>query len=392
MNIKESFKILRRKFEHKNILFVSGNVYDSFQTYVDGKPQRELESLVDRIKIYAEKSEYKAVNYFRPEMGYKNLMSEDEPIIMPINEYLNMVSNDIENETKDNSKVYIIDLADIYFSNKNEESRINEISRIISAVVIKSKKTSILVTDLKNNSKVIFVMRDSGNVVSDISSNNNEYGSVVITKPDSHERSDFIEIFARTFGTTDAGDLKSKNSKVHKEAVILTSGMGYKEILQLARISDEDNTFKSLLNISKFHKTKSEWEKLNYDDIKNMKKIFSNDIKGQDFAIENVERVLKNSFLGLSGVLNGANNHKPKGILFFSGPTGVGKTEMAKTITKFVFGEVSRMIRFDMSEFSQEHSDQRLIGSPPGYVGYDGGGELTNAIKNEPQSIIYLMK
>ncbi|MCK5867531.1 MAG: ATP-dependent Clp protease ATP-binding subunit [Mycoplasmataceae bacterium] len=74
--------------------------------------------------------------------------------------------------------------------------------------------------------------------------------------------------------------------------------------------------------------------------------------------------------------------------MFFSGPTGVGKTELAKAITKFVFQDESRMIRFDMSEFAQEQSDQRLIGSPPGYVGYDGGGELTNAVRNDPQSII----
>ncbi|MCK5867017.1 MAG: ATP-dependent Clp protease ATP-binding subunit, partial [Mycoplasmataceae bacterium] len=74
--------------------------------------------------------------------------------------------------------------------------------------------------------------------------------------------------------------------------------------------------------------------------------------------------------------------------MFFSGPTGVGKTELAKSLAKFVFGDDNRMIRFDMSEFSQEQSDQRLIGAPPGYVGYDGGGELTNAVRDEPQSII----
>ena len=66
------------------------------------------------------------------------------------------------------------------------------------------------------------------------------------------------------------------------------------------------------------------------------------------------------------------------------GPTGVGKTELAKTITSLLFGDESAYIRFDMSEFSAEHADQRLIGAPPGYIGYDAGGELTNAIREKP--------
>jgi len=74
--------------------------------------------------------------------------------------------------------------------------------------------------------------------------------------------------------------------------------------------------------------------------------------------------------------------------LFLAGPTGVGKTELAKTLTALLFGDPGAMIRFDMSEFSAEHSDQRLLGAPPGYVGYDAGGELTNAIRERPFSVV----
>ncbi|MFQ3459216.1 AAA family ATPase [Bradyrhizobium sp. UFLA01-814] len=74
--------------------------------------------------------------------------------------------------------------------------------------------------------------------------------------------------------------------------------------------------------------------------------------------------------------------------VFLAGPTGVGKTELAKTITSLLFGDESAYIRFDMSEFSAEHSDQRLIGAPPGYIGYDVGGELTNAIREKPFSVV----
>ena len=78
--------------------------------------------------------------------------------------------------------------------------------------------------------------------------------------------------------------------------------------------------------------------------------------------------------------------NRPRGVAFLAGPTGVGKTELAKTVTSLLFGDESAYIRFDMSEFSAEHADQRLIGAPPGYVGYDVGGELTNAIRENPSA------
>jgi len=79
---------------------------------------------------------------------------------------------------------------------------------------------------------------------------------------------------------------------------------------------------------------------------------------------------------------------KPKGVLFFAGPTGVGKTETAKTLAEKIFGDERSCVRFDMSEYAQSHSDQKLLGAPPGYVGYEAGGQLTNAIKNNPFCIL----
>jgi len=78
----------------------------------------------------------------------------------------------------------------------------------------------------------------------------------------------------------------------------------------------------------------------------------------------------------------------PKGTLFFVGPTGVGKTELAKALAEFLFGDEEAFIRFDMSEFNHEHSDQRLVGAPPGYVGYEEGGQLTNAIRKRPFCVL----
>lgn len=122
--------------------------------------------------------------------------------------------------------------------------------------------------------------------------------------------------------------------------------------------------------------------------VSNSYEIINERVKGQKNAIVKATDIIKRAVYNLSGSQYSKFSQRPKGVLFFAGPTGVGKTELAKAVTQLLFGSENSYIRFDMSEFSHEHSDQRLVGAPPGYVGYDLGGELTNAIKQNPFSVI----
>ncbi|MEU8241763.1 AAA family ATPase [Actinoplanes missouriensis] len=111
-------------------------------------------------------------------------------------------------------------------------------------------------------------------------------------------------------------------------------------------------------------------------------------VLGQRRAVQKVADVLARAALGLSGAQSASHPTRPQGVLFLAGPTGVGKTEVAKQVAELVFGRPEAMLRFDMSEFSEEHAKARLIGAPPGYRGHGDGGELTEAVRRKPFSLL----
>jgi hypothetical protein len=131
--------------------------------------------------------------------------------------------------------------------------------------------------------------------------------------------------------------------------------------------------------------TEDPWLLIGREKIRNAEPVIRKRVKGQAHAVTHMLDLVKRAMTGVGSQRKG---NRPRGVAFLAGPTGVGKTELAKTLTGLLFGDESAYIRFDMSEFSSEHSDQRLIGAPPGYVGYDVGGELTNAIRERPFSVV----
>ncbi len=107
-------------------------------------------------------------------------------------------------------------------------------------------------------------------------------------------------------------------------------------------------------------------------------------IVGQDDAIGALSRAIRRSRIGLG------RDNKPQGAFVFLGPTGVGKTELAKALAEFLFNDERNIVRLDMSEYMEKHSVSRLIGAPPGYIGYEEGGQLTEKIKRRPYSVVLL--
>ena len=217
--------------------------------------------------------------------------------------------------------------------------------------------------------------------------NNPLVSSVNIPLPSRSERESFISENKACLKISQ----NLNDTKVFDDLLDALDGFSLKEIVQLMKLSRQNTelmSFEKLINLYKYGEKVSPWEELSKDKLAHIEERLSARVKGQDQAIDKVKEVIIRAYTGFSGLQHSAKQKKPKGTLFFVGPTGVGKTELAKALAEFVFGDENACIRFDMSEYNHEQSDQRLVGAPPGYVGYEAGGQLTNAVKEKPFCVI----
>ena len=223
---------------------------------------------------------------------------------------------------------------------------------------------------------------------------------LTLSSPAKEEREALVK--GPNFQSFFAGDVYKEDSpyydahpeeleKIQDKFVALTEGFCFTEMNGLRRLcKNEKLRIKDLCDVIDLYKygiRENPWKSLNLEEIRNAKSDFEKRVKGQDYAITKTLDVIKRAITGLSG-LQGSSHTRPKGVLFYAGPTGTGKTETAKTLAEILFGDESCCRRFDMSEYGQSHSDQKLLGAPPGYVGYEAGGQLTNAVKKNPFSIL----
>ena len=174
-----------------------------------------------------------------------------------------------------------------------------------------------------------------------------------------------------------AGKLRDEITNV-KEEIERLSTMPV-AVEQKATITEQDvaEVISKWTNIPLTKLTEGEAEKL-----LNLEKLLTQRVKGQDEAIEKVAKAIRRSRIGIR------DPRRPIGSFLFLGSTGVGKTELSKALAEALFDDENKIIRLDMSEFMEAHSVSKLIGSPPGYVGFDDGGQLTEQVRRKPYSVV----
>lgn len=231
---------------------------------------------------------------------------------------------------------------------------------------------------------LFLIVNNTNNLPAWFTSNPN-IRKVIISKPDRIARERYIDV---------SFDMFKKAKQSQKEKLIdLTDRLTLKEVDEIRRLISQkklsESEIEKAVRIYKYGVHENQWEQT-------WKKLASIDIEeslkkrviGQDEAVHKIACGLKSACTGLSSVGSTSGEGRPRCVFFLDGPSGTGKTEIVKAVGQLLFEDQSSIQRFDMSEYSEKHSDQRLFGAPPGYVGYSEGGQLTNAVRNNPFAIL----
>ncbi|ACY96696.1 MULTISPECIES: AAA family ATPase [Thermomonospora] len=239
---------------------------------------------------------------------------------------------------------------------------------------------------------VIWLVERPGDLPPWLTAGNDNIREITIPRPHLGDRQETARLLARAFGVRDvsADPAAAEACDAFAEQA---DGLTLQSMIEVTRLARERNVdladLPDAVRTYKLGVLDNPWSRGHL-----RKRVLEGESKvpervvGQPQAVTKTLDILKRAVLGLSGAQATRSGSRPRGVLFFAGPTGVGKTELAKAITELIFGDESAYLRFDMSEFSSDHAGERLIGAPPGYVGHEAGGELTNAIREDPFRVI----
>ncbi|MEU8307646.1 AAA family ATPase [Actinomadura sp. NPDC048955] len=239
---------------------------------------------------------------------------------------------------------------------------------------------------------VIWLVERPGDLPPWLTADNENIREIAIARPHLGDRQETARLLARAFGVSDVGadEVAAAACDAFAEQA---DGLTLQSMIEVTRLAKERGVgladLPDAVRTYKLGVLDNPWSRghLRRRVLDGEKRVPERVI-GQPQAVTKTLDILKRAVLGLSGAQATRSGSRPRGVLFFAGPTGTGKTELAKAITELVFGDESAYLRFDMSEFSGEGSGDRLIGSPPGYVGHEAGGELTNAVREDPFRVI----
>ena len=288
--------------------------------------------------------------------------------------------------------VFVVDYASHLFASQRQN---------MSAMLVEADKTArqLMSSDNKQISQsknpfssTLWLVDKPGDLPEWFMRSNDALREVSVELPNLESRYEYAKSLSSRF--TDGENLNEEDSAAFLEQFALESDdmtlIGMRQVALLA-----ENNKLSCRQISEAIRThrlgtrRNPWKSpVMRSRVLKAKEILSKRIKGQDNVIERTVEILTRSVVGLSGSQFSSRYSRPRGVLFFAGPTGVGKTELAKAITELLFGDDTACQRFDMSEFMEENSINRLIGAPPGHSGHERGGELINAVQKRPFSVL----
>ncbi len=315
--------------------------------------------------------------------------SSDEKSSKSIGVATGLIRKTMSNTTR--PAAIVMDLANTITSSPDNlsEDEIEYFTKLMLASRMPTQALSL--QDKKPLTNLLFLLVEKVNDIPTWFYLNNPYvRTLTISKPEKEVRSAVIEArFDTLIGAPELDD--SARKKTQDEFVTLTDGMTLVELFGIFSLCQQKqysvSQIREAVKMFRYGETESQWDKLDSEKVRHAEDFLKRRVKGQEVAIKKAASILSRACTDMTGIQGGSSS-RPKGILFFAGPTGTGKTELAKTIAEFVFGDESFVTRFDMSEYQQPHSDQKLLGAPPGYIGYSDGGQLTNAIKSKPFCVL----
>ncbi len=404
----------------KPLIILEGNVLDSYQYPEEGSTSKgSILRLSDYLHYFYKDFGYQNIVFYDSLRGFYNTCEtgylENFAKLTETSVSQDSIKADFKGAGKTNgaaniintalsqnkeATVIVMDFASRYITSPDnmEQSEVDSFTLLLqSSLDAKDVKTEssgvlknllILITNKANDIPAWFYLQNPNVKMISLSAPSKEEREALVKGPN------FPSFFAGEVYIEDNAyynEHPDELEKIQDKFVALTEGFSFTEINGLRRLcKNEKIRMKDLCDVIDLYKygiRENPWKSLDLQEIREAKADFEKRVKGQDYAITKTLDVIKRAITGMSG-LQGSSHTRPKGVLFFAGPTGTGKTETAKTLAEILFGDESCCKRFDMSEYGQSHSDQKLLGAPPGYIGYEAGGQLTNAVKENPFSIL----